>query len=140
MDTILITLPNHEGLIIGGAIILLFLIFRVAPLVFSKGTSRSSLPLGTPRDYGVGGGTICPRCHRPFRLQLFGVKVGLGYIVVRCEFCGKVSISRRYSLEELRAAEVAELRDGQSVLGVSGNDEDQKMRDLIDDSRFVDKS
>lgn len=38
----------------------------VVPWLMSRGKPKSTVPLGAPRNYGVAGGTICPKCQRPF--------------------------------------------------------------------------
>jgi D-arabinose 1-dehydrogenase-like Zn-dependent alcohol dehydrogenase len=34
--------------------------------------------LGAERDYGFRGGAICPKCHRPFAMHLWGLSLELG--------------------------------------------------------------
>ena len=69
--------------------LLIALISVFLPLILSKG-KMSSMPLGTERKYGVGGGAICPKCSRPFPLRLWWLNVGFKKID-RCPYCGKWS-------------------------------------------------
>ena len=135
----LFTVPPTERYIILGAVILLFVVIRVGPLLFARGRPKAVVPLGTPRNYGLGGGTICPHCHRPFALSLMGLKIGLGTKLVRCEFCGRWSLMRRRSLEELRAAEAAELAEAQLPATPAAKSDAEKTEALLDDTRYSDR-
>lgn len=68
------------------------------------------------------------------------LKLGFGTKIIRCEYCGKWSIVRRASLEELRAAEAAELADTQPTGFEHEKSDDEKLKDMVDNSRFMDKS
>ena len=136
----LFTLPDHTGLIIAGVILLFVLVFRLAPLFFSRKKVSKDLPPGTPRDYGIRGGAICPKCHRPFSLGWMPINFGIGTKLARCEYCGKWSIVRRRSLEELRAAEAAELVESQPEKPIPTRSEEQKLKEEVDQSRFTDQT
>ena len=101
---------------------------------------QAAVQPGTERDYGMMGGAICPKCHRPIRLGLMPLKLGFGTKVIRCEFCGKWSIVRRASLSELRAAEAAELADARSGSLTPVKSEEERLKEQIDESRFTDRS
>lgn len=119
-----------------GLIVLMAAISLLIPLIQNKG-KLSSLPLGAPRRYGIGGGTVCPRCSRPFPLRLWFINLGFNKID-RCPYCGKWAFVRRHSESELRAAEAAELVNVQpGNLPAAGSDTDKLKKDL-DDSRFQD--
>ena len=99
--------------------------------------SKSDTPLGAPRNYGLWGGAICPKCGRPFGRHIWGLNLGAGKFD-RCPHCGKWSLVQRAFPEELRAAEVAELemigdRDQAPVIS-----EEEKLRKELDDSRYRD--
>jgi hypothetical protein len=115
-------------------IVLMTVIAVFLPLLLSKG-KFSSLPLGTPRKYGIGGGAICPKCSRPFPLRLWWINVGFKKID-RCPFCGKWSFVRPGSPAELRAAEAAELAKAQPESPIPGEAESDKLKKDLDDSRF----
>ena len=112
--------------IVFGAILLSFVI----PVVTGRG--KSNLPLGAERKYGFGGG-ICPKCHRPFALQLFSLHLGLSKLA-RCPYCGKWSAVRSHSLAKLREAEQAELEWGRAEMQEAT--EEEKLRAQMDDSKY----
>ena len=106
--------------------------------VFTWALSRrkGSTP-GHVRNYSIAGGAICPRCRKPFALHLFSPN--LGWVkLARCPYCGKWSLVRAASREELVAAEVAELEQAASAQ-VSAWSEEEQLRHALDDSRFLDQ-
>jgi hypothetical protein len=121
-----------------GSILIVYLVVRVSQLFSRRRGNVESIPPGTAREYGLGGGAICPRCRRPFRLSLLDLKIGLGYKVARCKNCGKVSVVRRIGLDELRQAEAAELSEVQAAPQVAGKSPAEKLQDDVDASRFTD--
>ena len=117
-----------------GLILVMGLLAVFLPLVLSKG-KLSSLPLGAQRNYGIGGGAVCPKCGRPFPLRLWWLNLGLSKID-RCPYCGKWSFVRPRSLSELRTAEAAELSQSQSDTQIIGESEADKLKKGLDDSRY----
>ncbi|OGN92018.1 MAG: hypothetical protein A2Y88_04475 [Chloroflexi bacterium RBG_13_48_10] len=117
-----------------GLILIIILISFVIPLLLTKG-KKSSMPLGTQRNYGLGGGAICPKCGRPFPLRLWWINLGF-HKIDRCPYCGKWSFVRRSSLADLRAAEVAEQAQAQSEKSMTGETDSDKLKKELDDSRF----
>jgi hypothetical protein len=117
-----------------GLILILALVSVAVPLITSKGKLKG-LPLGAPRNYGVGGGAICPKCGRPFPLRLWMINIGFSKLD-RCPFCGRWSLVRRASLDELREAEEAELSQAQSGTTVAGESEEDKLKKDLDESRY----
>jgi hypothetical protein len=91
-------------------------------------------PLGAERHYGLLGGAVCPKCGRPFARHWWGLNAGLGKLD-RCPHCGKWSIVRAQPLEQLRAAEAAELKDAQGA-PVPELSPEEKLRRQLDDSRY----
>ncbi len=89
-------------------IILLLVVVMVGVQVLPFGNRRRYEP-GTARNYGISGGTICPKCGRPFVLPFFSPNLLTGKLV-RCPYCGKWGVRRQASLDALRAAERAELQ------------------------------
>jgi hypothetical protein len=116
------------GVILFAAIILAVLV----PLLLTKGKVEQ-LPLGEERKYGIKGGGICPHCHRPFIMHLWGLNLGLSRFD-RCPYCGKWSVLRSQSLAKLRQAEKAELEWGYA--GVKEESEEEKLRKSLDDSKY----
>ena len=95
-------------------------------------------PLGAQRQYGLMGGTICPKCGRPFSRHIWGLNAGLGKFD-RCDHCGKWSLVRALPLEQLRAAEAAELKNtGEGAGTVPALSPEERLRKQLDDSRYSD--
>lgn len=119
-----------------GLLVLMVVVAVGLPLVLNKG-KLSSLPLGAQRNYGIGGGGICPKCGRPFPLRLWFINLGASKID-RCPYCGKWSFIRPRPLSELRAAEAAELARAQPETPIVGETEQEKLQKEIDQSRYQD--
>jgi hypothetical protein len=134
----LFSLPPGERYLLLGIVILIIFGIRLGPLLFSRGKPRAVVPLGTARNYGLAGGTICPHCHRPFTLSLLDLKLGFGYKLAHCPFCGHWSLSRRRSPAELSAAEAAELAEAKTESAPAGQSEAEKTRALLDETRYTD--
>ena len=118
-----------------GAIVLVILLSTLVPFLASR-SKHSNLPLGAERNYGVGGGGICPKCHRPFVLPLFSMHLGLSKFAP-CPYCGKWSMVRVESLSKLREAEKLELEWGKPQ-NTTGPDESDKVQKDLDDSKYQD--
>jgi len=116
----------------GGAVLLTTLL----PLILGRG-KKGSLPLGAPRNYGTAGGTICPKCSRPFGMHLFGLNLLVGKLD-RCPHCGRWNIVRRVSPQELRAAELRELENQSGPTATTGMSEADRLRKDLEDSRYQD--
>ena len=104
---------------------------------FATGRKLRRLPLGTPRKYGVKGGTICPRCGRPFSLGLLSFNL-LTHVLDRCPYCGKWSFLHSVPMDKLRAAELAEREDSMAVDNNNALSEDENLQRELDQSRFQD--
>ena len=115
-----------------GLVVVAVLLAAFIPII----TGRKTIPLepGTPRNYPMGG-AICPKCQRPFAVHIYGVNLGLGKFD-RCPYCGKWSVVRRTSLQDLRAAEEAELTHAQETGQVPGMSEEEKLKKQLDDSKY----
>jgi hypothetical protein len=94
------------------------------------------IPLGQPRRY-LFGGTLCPKCGRPFELSLFKFNLLVGALD-RCPHCGKWSMVRSVPIELLRQAEAAELEQAQSRGEISEMDEEEKLKRDLEASRYQD--
>lgn len=111
------------------------------PTLLSRGKTEN-LPPGATRSYGLLGGTICPKCSRPFAMHVYGLNMIVGKFD-RCSYCGKWSLVTRYSSEALQAAEAAELeharRDAQEAeQAIPETSEEEKLRKDLDNSRYQD--
>lgn len=121
---------------IGGTVVVALLAVALIQGVMLKG-KRNSYEPGEPRNYGMLGGTVCPKCGRPFPRHLWGIKLVMGSLD-RCDNCGKWSMTQRASAAELAAAEAAERRDVMADQQVSDVDEKPGQKNALDDSRFMD--
>ena len=119
------------GPILGIVVAVLVLSFVLS---FLTGKKQAHIPPGTPRNYGFKGGAICPKCQRPFAFQLLALNMGLFHKADRCPHCGRWGLVRRKSLEELRAAEAAELAGAQATRPVIP--EEDRMKKELEDSRY----
>lgn len=120
---------------IGGAIMVTLLIVALVQGVVFKGKGSRHQP-GEPRRYGMMGGTICPKCGRPFSRHLWGMNLLVGRLD-RCDNCGKWVMTVRSTPAALQAAEEreqAEVAVDESKLTDAGPDQEQ----LLDDTRYVD--
>ena len=119
------------GIVFGG--MLLSYLISMAVSRRTKGRPSS----GVPRDYGIFGGAVCPKCGRPFGRHIWGLNLGAGKFD-RCPNCGKWSLVRRASLQELIAAESTESKveaESDHPLTLS---EDERLRKELEDSRYQD--
>ena len=91
---------------------------------------------GKPRigDYGSAGGAVCSRCELPFGRHVLSPNLLIGKLE-RCPHCGKWAIVRRASREALEKAE-ARWIDDKARGGLDVESEDDKLRRMIEDSRF----
>lgn len=93
-------------------------------------------PGSSANNYGLLGAAICPKCGRPFPRHIWGVNMVVGKFD-RCEHCGKWSMTRRATPDEIRAAEETEMHTQPA------SEEEippgQAVNDTLDDTRFVDK-
>ena len=129
---------GNEKYLVLGAILLIYAVIRGTLYFLSRNKAGATLAAGTARDYGILGGAICPKCRRPFALGIGAINLGFGTKFTRCPHFGKWSVARRASLDELRAAESAELADTQAGQGVPEKSEEEKLKKSVDDSRYTD--
>ncbi len=104
-----------------------------AVLPILTGRRKGSLPPGTQRKYTFGG-SICPRCKRPFPLPLLGMNWFVGKIT-RCPNCGRWGLFREFSIADLRAAEQAEVQAAPAAPEASA---DEKLKKDLDESKYQD--
>ena len=131
MARILIPLLGGIVLVMVGVIAFQTIILRKKPL--------SSLPFGASRNYGLRGGTICPHCLRPYSIHWWALNIGFRNRIDRCEFCGKWSVVRPLGRAELAAAETAELELAQDGPHVTAKTDQERLKEMIDQSRFTDQ-
>lgn len=120
------------AIVIGGVI----LVTSLVPLLLGRGKT-SSVPLGAARNYGAFGGSVCPKCGRPFSRHIWGINLAVGKLD-RCPHCGKWSLVRAQSMEVLRAAEQAELDMADSEGQTGEVSEEEHLKKALEDSRYQD--
>jgi hypothetical protein len=128
------------GRIVGpllGVVVLVVVLGMGLSFVQATRSKRNPLPLGAPRSYGLFGGTICPKCGRPFSRHFWGLNL-VGGKFDRCDHCGRWSLVRALPLEQLRAAEAAERKAGQPSNGMPAESDEERLRRQLDDSRYTD--
>jgi len=106
-------------------------------LFISTRGKKESLPPGAPRNYGHYGGAICPKCSRPFSRHIYGLNLAT-HKFDRCPYCGKWSMVRRASKEQLETAEAAEITAARNGVFSPDRSEEDELRQEIEDSRFED--
>ncbi|HNT24568.1 MAG TPA: Ig-like domain-containing protein [Anaerolineales bacterium] len=112
------------------------LLSLVGPYLLGGG-KLATLPLGEPRNYGLMGGAICPRCHRPFKIRALALNM-VTHKLDRCPYCGKWGLHLQRSLNDLRAAEAAELQMAQPGQASAQPSQEDKLHKDLEDSRFQD--
>ena len=88
-----------------------------------------------PGNYGAAGGAVCPRCTFPYSRSVIAPNLLVGKLQ-RCPHCGKWAIVARASQQNLDEAEKRWYKQGTS--SVETPSEGEKMRQLLDDSRYED--
>jgi len=87
---------------------------------------------------GLFGGTICPKCKRPFARHWWGINIGVGKYD-RCPHCGKWSVVQRVHPDILAASvQAMKQADAQSETNPPSpaDDDDGALRRRLDDSRY----
>lgn len=85
---------------------------------------------------GPFGGTLCPKCGRPFAMHIWGFNVVVGKYD-RCPHCGKWSLVRRVHPDILAGA-VEAFTDDEKQDAPPPNDDPQSLSKRLDESRFDD--
>ena len=123
-------------------VVVVMVITGVFPMLSGRKKSAAYDPAaytpGEPRNYGVLGGVVCPKCGRPFGMHLWGLNISFVGKYDRCPHCGKWSLVRRAGREELLAAEAAEHAESVTSSSHPTPHTEEKLREQLDDSRFTD--
>lgn len=98
-------------------------------------TNRGRKSSGNINVHGPFGGTICPKCHKPFARHIWGLNLGLAKYD-RCPHCGKWSLVRAMHPDVLDAAVEAMEAAAQQNQPKPPNDDGETWRKRLDDSRF----
>jgi len=119
-----------------GVLLLITVLGVGSQYLAARGKPAGGPEPGTQRNYGFTGGSICPKCNRPTPIHPLGFNLVVGKLS-RCDNCGKWSIMRRVPMELLRAAEIAEVKADQAGAASMEKSEEEKLRDLLDNSRYT---
>jgi len=103
----------------------------------SSGYDPTSYTPGEPRSYGIFGGVVCPKCGRSFGMHWWGFNISFVGKYDRCPHCGKWSLVRRASREALMAAEAVEYAENTASSPLTASNTEEKLREQLDDSRFI---
>jgi hypothetical protein len=87
----------------------------------------------TPGVYSMSGGAICPRCTFPYSRNMLSPNLLIGKLE-RCPHCGKWALVPRASSETLQAAETRLAAESHGTIETIS--EEEKLKQMIDDSRF----
>jgi len=128
-------------------VLMLVLIFTAVTAIFPLLASRKPAPIydpsaytpGEPRNYGLLGGVVCPKCGRPFGMHWWGLNISLVGKYDRCPHCGKWSLVRRASREALLEAEAAEYAAYVAATPRPTPAAETQLREQLEDSRFTDR-
>lgn len=116
-------------------VVVSMLLAAVVPALTGRNKSDQA---SNPASYGALGGTLCPRCGRPFPLHLLSPNL-LTHKFDRCPHCGKWSLVRRQPPAVLQAAYEAQEQAAQDgTTPPAALSEEEKLRKTLDESRFDD--
>lgn len=101
-------------LIVGGVILLAFVIFVLVQALFFKDRARRGKQVVAGQNYGMLGGAVCPKCGSPFSRHIWGIKLVVGRLD-RCDYCGKWVMTTRATQEALQEAENAKLAEQEDI-------------------------
>lgn len=122
-------------------ILLIVMVFSLAGPILAawRGRNQPPLPAGAPRQYGLLGGSICPKCGRPFARHWWGLNMVIGKLD-RCDHCGRWSIVQAQPHDVLARAEAAELEHerARQAAGAPAISAAEQRRRALDESRYQD--
>ncbi len=116
------------GLALGGVAIVMVIVIGLQVWLASRDRKAGR------KGYGFLGGTVCPKCGRPFGMHIWGLNA-LGGKYDRCDHCGKWSFVSRASPAALEAAEAA-LAPTNPTSTASAAD---RLERQIDETRYIDE-
>lgn len=115
-----------------GILALVVIVVAARLLFFRQGSS------GKSKGYGTLGAAVCSNCKRPFSRHWWALNL-VTTRFDRCPHCGKWQGTRPATAEELAEAEAYETSlGGESTRLDSKENEQEKLRKMLDDSRFED--
>ena len=98
---------------------------------------RKSNSMSDINVHGPFGGTICPKCNKPFARHVWGLNLVVGKYD-RCPHCGKWSLVRAMHPDVLDAAVAAmqQAETAQNQTQADDADDEDRWRKRLDDSKF----
>lgn len=126
--------PQSVGKVMAWIIIPLVALILIAGLVTNWIATRGQPKTGQPAISGILGGTICPRCGRPYAIHIWSGKFVVARLD-RCPHCGKWAFVNRMPQEMLEAAARSTTAESSPPPDTPANNEDALRRHL-DDSRY----
>lgn len=124
---------TSTGFIVRFVVPIIILAVTIPALIYLIDLRRGR---GKSRGYGPFGGAVCPKCGKPFARHIWGLNLGAGKFD-RCPHCGKWSLVRRASPEDLAAAEALLAEPDQGITATAEHPPD-KLRKQLDESRYED--
>ena len=121
-------------LIIGGVILLAFVVFTLVQTLFFRDRARRGKQVVAGQNYGMLGGAVCPKCGSPFSRHIWGIKLVVGRLD-RCDYCGKWVMTTRATQEALREAENAKLAEQEATNAFTSIPES---KDQLDQTKYID--
>lgn len=119
------------GLVFGVVAVMMalqFVLLRKRPL--------AHIEPGTPRNYGLKGGTICKRCNRPFAFHWWAVNLMPTVHYDRCDYCGKWGVQRSYPLDVLREYERLEGQMARPAAPIPEKSEEEKLKEMMEKTKY----
>jgi len=124
------TLISIFGVIVFSFIILA--IIQTALLKSKRGQKRSQKGY-----YGLLGGTICPKCGKPFSRHIWGINLVVGRLD-RCEHCGKWVMTAKATPEALQDAEDL-TQKSPTKLETANISTEKTLEQRLEDSKYIDQ-
>lgn len=106
-----------------------FVVMRNRPL--------AHLEPGTPRNYGLKGGTICKHCNRPFAFHWWAFNLMPTVRYDRCDYCGKWGVQRSYPMDVLCKAEELEIELARPETPIPEKSEEEKLKEMMDKTKYT---
>ena len=122
------------GGVVGAIIVTLVAVAIIQSAVIKTKTTPSREP-DAPREYGLLGGTLCPKCGRAFPRHIWGINLIVGRLD-RCDNCGQWVTTQRATPAALRAAEKAEREADQKDMEMPVAE--PPLKDILEDSKYID--
>lgn len=126
------------GGLVGVIVLTIVIVAVIQAFVFKRRRKQPRQP-GQARNYGLLGGTICPKCGHPFPRHVWGLNLMVGRLD-RCDHCGKWVMTQRASPTDLKAAEQAEDgEDNDQSTVFSAPTSQQEQADRLEDTKYIDR-